>query len=71
MAPNKSDKKPGNCAFGPSINLVGLTLGSTAGMCPSWWYEPEPIAPANLYAAQLARRQAARSVGTLAGRRLK
>lgn len=67
MAPNKSNKPPGNCAFGPSINLVGLTLGSTAGMCPSWLYEPAPVAPANLYAAQLARRQAARSVGALAG----
>jgi len=67
VAPNKSDKKPGDCSFGPSINLVGLTLGSTAGMCPSWFYEPAPLAPANLYAAQLARRQAARSAGALAG----
>ncbi|PRW05792.1 cytosolic phosphoglucose isomerase isoform A [Chlorella sorokiniana] len=65
-APNKSDKKAGNCAFGPSINLVGLTLSSTTGMCPSWWYEPAPIAPANLYAAQLARRLAARSSSTCA-----
>ena len=62
MAPNSSNKPPGNCAFGPSINLVGLALSSTRGLCPSWHYERAPIQPANIYEAQLARRLGAARV---------
>lgn len=60
---NKSNGKPGDCAFGPSILLVGVNLKqqSVRSMCASWWYERDVMSPLNIHEAQLQRRLAGRT----------
>lgn len=52
---------PGSCRWGPDVTFVGTKVEGR--VCEDWLQEPAVTQPANLYAAQLARRRAAVGAG--------
>ncbi|EFN59950.1 hypothetical protein CHLNCDRAFT_133034 [Chlorella variabilis] len=59
VTPNASNTaKPGDCSYGPVINIVNVNLipAMARKICRTWLYERYVSSPANLYEAQYERR---------------